>query len=368
MIVLRGSISAGLLVLTFAACGGSESPSGGPSPGTADGGPTDATTAPTDGEPAQEASTSDEPPAYPTGSVDTIVSYTSKHGGTTRALGLRIHYPKGTTGEHKLVFVSHGGFGAANGEALFDHLGVHYASIGLVAVQLGHRPTPGCSLAAPSNPGCYDHYRDRADDVSQAIDAMAAGTVVLPDFAGTLDTSSVAHIGHSAGAFTSLAVAGARYPTHDTDPANPYRDPRVKVHGAISPQGVGDFFEADEQTWAAIEVPSLVFLGGDELDVNGAGTFIEANWRLVPWTKGYWTSTDDRILLIVPGQEHAEMAAKGSDEVKSFIAQSSGRYFDYYLRGRGDLCSVGKLAVPAGLTIETSYKRKPSGSALAGCP
>lgn len=273
-----------------------------------------------------------------------------------REVGARIVYPLGTTGPHLVVLVSHGGFGAQNGETLFAHLGEELASAGFVAVQIGHRRST-----------TNDANRiDRPADVSFLIDALADETLALPsDFGGSLDTTRVGHTGHSAGAFTSHAVAGAAYPY------GTFRDARVAAIAPISPQGVGDEFEAfdrgpEDSTWTPVAVPVFVLIGGDELDTNGVGIFVERDWRLRPFSR--YPDAADRFQVILTGQDHLDMGAQGPPDVKAFIAENVRAFFDVYLRGGGGACTIGTLDPPAPGITELARRRAASGSRLEGCP
>lgn len=274
----------------------------------------------------------------------------------SREVGARIVYPLGTTGPHSVVLISHGGFGAQNGETLFGHIGEELASAGFVAVQVGHRPSVNND----------EHRVDRPRDVSFLVDALAAGRLALPsDFGGIVDTTRVGHTGHSGGAYTAHAVAGAAYPY------GTFRDPRIAAIAPISPQGVGDEFEAfdrgpTDSTWSSVELPSLILLGGEELDTNGAGVFVETNWRLRPFMR--YPDVADRFQVIITGQEHIDMGARGEADVKGFIARNIRAFFDRYLRGRGDACSIGTIAPPAAGITSFERRQAASGSQVVACP
>lgn len=272
-----------------------------------------------------------------------------------RDIGVRVSYPLGTVGLHSLVFISHGGLGADNGETLFEHLARELASSGMVAIQLGHRRSESTAT----------HRLDRPLDVSFVLTALSTGDFELPDdFGGVVDTARVGHVGHSAGAYTSHALAGAEYPFQ------PSHDPRIVAIAPISPQGVGDEFEAfdrgpGENTWATVRAPVFVLLGSEELDTNGLGTFIEVGWRLRPFDR--YPDASDRLQVIVRGQDHLGMGSRGAAEVKTFIARNVRAFFDLYLRGRGEPCAVGTLALPP--TGIERLERRPAkeASRIAAC-
>ncbi len=275
-----------------------------------------------------------------------------------REVGAQIVYPLGTVGPHPLVLVSHGGLGAANGEVLFAHIGQTLAAAGYVVVQVGHRTS--ATLA--------QHILDRPADVSFLIDAIESGTLALPaDFGGMIDTTRVGHTGHSAGAYTSQAVAGASYPYGS------FGDPRVAAIAPISPQGVGDFFQAfdnggTDNTWNTVTQPVFVLLGGSELDDNGMGTFIETGWRLRPFQR--YPDASDRFQVILTGQEHLDMGGQGPADVKAYIAQNVRAFFDHYLRGRGNACAIGTLVPPASGIDSLEHKPAAAGSSISvpSCP
>lgn len=97
-------------------------------------------------------------------------------------------------------------------------------------------------------------YVDRPRDTSAVIDALPGLAAQFPPLAGRLDLSRLVVAGHSFGAYTARAVAGARLdlcPTGSGAPADwPFRDtrftdPRPIAFLALSPQGPGRlaFFE-----------------------------------------------------------------------------------------------------------------------------
>jgi dienelactone hydrolase len=273
-----------------------------------------------------------------------------------REVGARVHYPLTTIGPHPLVLISHGGLGADNGEIVLGHLADAFAAAGYVAVQVGHRASATIE----------QHRLDRPADVSFLIDALASGALTLPsDFGGTIDTQRVGLTGHSAGAYTTHAAAGASYPYGDLS------DPRVAAVVPISPQGVGDVFEAyddgaGDSTWSTMRLPVLVLLGADEIDVNGLGVFVETDWRLRPFLR--YPETSDRLQVILTGQDHLAMGGQGADDVRTFIAQNARAFFDRYLRGRGEACAIGTLLPPATGVDTLARRAAVGGSALAACP
>ena len=273
-----------------------------------------------------------------------------------REVGARIFYPLEISGSHHVVAVSHGGLGADNAEVLFDHLGSGLASQGFVVLLVGHRRSDNRD----------QHRRDRPRDVIFLLDRLEADAIAFPgDFGGTLQLERVGMTGHSAGAFTTQALAGAAYPYPTAT------DPRIGAIAPISVQGVGDFFEAfdrgpNDSTWQSVTVPVFVLLGSEELSTNGFGRFIEADWRLQAFSR--YPDSVDRIQVIIEGQDHLQMGAMGSEDVETYIARNIAAFFDVYLRdGSTDPCDVGTLQPPEPGVAELRRKPAESSSRLTGC-
>jgi predicted dienelactone hydrolase len=268
-----------------------------------------------------------------------------------REVGARVFYPIGASGPRRLVLISHGGFGtnpANQGVELthFTHLAEPLASAGFVAVVVGHR----------SSVTSDQHRIDRPADIRFLIDRFAASEVTLPtNFGGSVVTDRVGHTGHSAGAYTAMAVGGATYPYGN------FRDPRIAAIAPISPQGVGDEFEAfdngnGDHSWATLNLPVLLSIGRDEIDTNGVGIFQAPGWRLQPYAA--LSAAFDRVQVVIDGQDHADMGgapAGGDAAVRSFLGANITAFFRYALDGVGDPCVVGALALPAA-RVEVSRK------------
>jgi hypothetical protein len=248
-----------------------------------------------------------------------------------RVVPWRVYAPVGLNSAAPVIAVSHGGNASLNGQRQLEHLGQEYAAAGFVSIHVGHRPST--TLAR--------HLVDRPQDVSFILDAASQGRLVLPPgFTGQLDTAAVGHAGHSYGAYTAHAVAGAVF-THGTFP-----DRRVVAIAPISPQGPDQFGSFDrgpvDNTWAEIDVPTYSLVGEAEKDsAAGAGPSMP-DWRLFPFLR---MRHADRFLSVIPGQTHAQMGGAASAEVNAFVAQNTRRFFEVYVRGQSGACEVGTFAL-----------------------
>lgn len=298
-------------------------------------------------------------PDFAIGTVDVLLADPARGG---RELGIRVYAPLGIRGERRLVLISIGGFGTAPGlpgpeRSHFAHLAEPLARAGMVAIVVGHRRSP--SLEA--------HRLDRPRDLSFLLDALAAGRVPLPaSFAGTVDTGRVGVVGHSAGAYAAMAVGGARYPQGE------FRDPRVAAIVPISPQGVGEEFQAydrggNDHTWAGVAVPTLILLGRDEIDLSGSGSFVASGWRLRAFAR--LDAAFDRHQIVIDGQDHLEMGGQpgvGDPEVRTYLGAAVRRFLWVELEDGGSACRIGDEQRPGRWAVTIERKVAPDG-ALAEC-
>jgi predicted dienelactone hydrolase len=121
-------------------------------------------------------------------------------------------------------------------------------------------------------------YVDRPRDASAVISALANIGALVPELQGRLDLTRIVMAGHSFGAYTSRAVAGARldlcpvggvmppgWPYHDIQ----FRDPRPIAFLALSPQGPGrfSFFERGptEHSWTTLDRPEFMATGAGDI-------------------------------------------------------------------------------------------------------
>lgn len=149
------------------------------------------------------------------------------------------------SGPFALVVLSHG---LAGSIGAFDVLSGYLTSHGYICVMIEHDDTRP------------DSRIERPKDVSFALDVILASPT-NPLLSGRVDSTRLAHAGHSFGAFTTLALLGARY--HQAGPFSPivsFPDTRIKCGVALSPQGattLGLFSDS----WDNITRPSLTMHG-----------------------------------------------------------------------------------------------------------
>jgi predicted dienelactone hydrolase len=149
------------------------------------------------------------------------------------------------SGPFPVIVLSHG---LAGSIGAFDNLSAYLSSHGYICVMIEH---------ADTRP---DSRIERPKDVTFALDVLLASPA-NPLLSGRVDAARLAHAGHSFGAFTTLALLGARYhQAGDLSPVVSFPDTRIKCGVALSPQGattLGLF----SGSWDNITRPSLTMHG-----------------------------------------------------------------------------------------------------------
>ena len=224
-----------------------------------------------------------------------------KDGGRDgRPVPIKVHYPR-ETGTYPLVVFSHGGMGTWDSH-LYE--AQHLAGNGYVVLCLEH--------VYSNNVKSKEHIRkakgtlrqridealmrittdpqavlQRPRDVSFAIDMAIRWNEENSRLRGSINTKKIAVVGHSFGAYTVLAVCGARpildYLKPAVDPgkglSDDLSDPRVTVGVAMSPQGPGTSRFAKE-SYKTINRPLLCFSGSKDVQFGHDGTHQPALKRL----------------------------------------------------------------------------------------
>ena len=138
------------------------------------------------------------------GEVPGMVWYPSAAPAQTLRFGpFEMHATLGapaTPGRHPLVLISHGTGGNELGHAW---LAEKLAAEGYVVVALRHG---GDNYQDRSGVGRADYFVQRPRQVSQVLDAVLAD----PRWAALIDARRIALVGHSAGGYTALALAGGQ--------------------------------------------------------------------------------------------------------------------------------------------------------------
>ena len=254
-------------------------------------------------------------------------------------LHLRIFYPN-EPGPYPVIVFSHG---AGGSQSCCDALTRHWATYGYITLQ----PTHDDSTLQRRNSGEEDInflkairdalkrpalWQSRPLDVSFVLDSLPALQKRIPALNGKIDVQHIGVGGHSMGAFTADAIAGALVdlPTHRA--AN-FADPRVKAVLLLSPQGPGEF-GLDDHSWDRVSIPLLSMTGS--LD-RGAGEQ-DPEWRKIPFER---SQPGDKYHVFIQGASHMSFisaktrlparAARG-ESILSYTNSASLAFWDAYLK------------------------------------
>jgi fermentation-respiration switch protein FrsA (DUF1100 family) len=312
------------------------------------------------------------PGPFPVGTLEQSWHDASRN----RDVPVKIYFPKSANTDaptkFPVIIFSHGLGGSREGYA---YLGEHWASCGYIVVHPQHhgsdkdvmrgfRPLKALREAA-ANPV---NAIDRPLDISFVIDRLTA-LDADPAFPlhGELDLAHLGVAGHSFGAFTTMAVAGAHFPVLGHD--RTYLDPRVKAAIAMSTPATQDTDEAFDD----VKIPVFHMTGTkdespgrrrkSESDPVVGNT--SAEQRLWPFRH---TRHAPAYLLVFEGGDHMVFSGRLTEsrpsdgEFQARVLSGSAAFWDAWLKGDqearhwldegGFSADLGKLG-----TFETSLPK-----------
>ncbi|MEB3197868.1 MAG: hypothetical protein VKP62_11765 [Candidatus Sericytochromatia bacterium] len=285
--------------------------------------------------------------------VDTAYMDDLHDPARARRLPLKAYFPRGSRSTHPLVIFSHGY--ATNrlintvAREAFRHLGTHLAARGYVVIHLQHPDrVPGIPEA------------ERPRDVSFLLDALAAQRFPLPGFGGQIDLRRVGHAGHSAGAHTAFALAGARIDLPG-GPGTSLLDPRIRAIAPISARGSGEVggprgVSTPADAWRSVQTPVFMTVGEAELGFDAFGQPRPPSWRLEPWEA---LPNGDKYLAVLPEAGHSDFDHHGRlpasairTRSMAYVRENIAAFFDVYLKGEDALrVKLGEFARPTGARV-----------------
>src|SRR5262249_43357678 len=116
------------------------------------------------------------------------------------------------------------------------------------------------------------------------------------------DMTKVAAAGHSFGSYTTMAVAGMLV-DFPGKPDQSFRDDRVLVGIAMSPQGPG-VMGVDDKSWEPITIPMLVITGTKDMGQGNRA----ANWRHEPYKR---IKSTEKYFLNITDANHMTFSDAG---------------------------------------------------------
>lgn len=235
------------------------------------------------------------------------------------AMAVRIYgpAPREGNGPFPVVILSHG---AGGNRSAFDSLSAYLATLGHLCVTLTHDDTrPSSRLERPA-------------DVSFALDVILGAAPPSPLLAGRVDRDRVGMVGHSFGAFTTLAIMGSTF-REATLPGAPYvnlADPRVRAGVPLSPQGPG-ILGLNEHSWDGITRPVFTLRGTLDTSVETPDPATrDLPYQLMP--------PRDKYHAILEGADHSDFSDNGighhGDTFSRWYFPAIAAFFDATLRNR----------------------------------
>lgn len=248
-----------------------------------------------------------------------------------RNVPVKVYLPE-KPGKYPAVIWSHGLGGSREH---YRYLGEHFAANGYIAIMPTHFGSDASIRSgsvvtsmlalkkAADDPANFDN---RPKDVSFVLDHLRD-----LQFDSEIDERNIVVGGHSFGAYTSLAVAGAklRFESGEAD----YRDDRVKAFIAISPQGTGraGFIEG---SWSAIERPVLIIRGSADKGIHGES----AEWRGEAFAG---LPEGNKAEAVVSGAIHTAFIGHQPSEVTEVTKHLTLHFLDRTLRGADKRADFG---------------------------
>lgn len=268
--------------------------------------------------------------------VPDIVLHDAKRG---KDLHVRVFYPK-EPGSYPVIVFSHG---AGGSQSCCEALTRHWATYGYVTIQ----PTHDDSTLQRRNSGEEDInflkavsealkkpalWQSRPQDISFVLDSLPVFEKRIPALAGKIDREHIGVGGHSMGAFTADAIAGALVdlPGH---PATNFTDPRVRAVLLLSPQGPGEFGLTDH-SWDRLTLPLLSMTGSLDLGAGNQGP----DWKKIPFER---SQPGAKYHVFIQGANHMSFInartllpahASEGDSILGYTNAASLAFWDAYLK------------------------------------
>ncbi len=204
--------------------------------------------------------------------VGVVEDFELTDAARSRQVPLKIYYPLAErAGGYPVVIFSHGAGGSKDS---YEYLGRFWAENGYVVIHPDHAGSDRAILrsgrviealkAAVVDPS---NMVNRPLDVSCIIDSLASIARAVPELRDRMDGTRIGVAGHSFGAYTAMALAGAVIHLPGGGKRT-FGDRRIAAFIAMSPQGPGDI-GFSEDSWGAITRPMLTMSGTEDRELSG---------------------------------------------------------------------------------------------------
>jgi len=239
-----------------------------------------------------------------------------------REVPVKIYYPD-ADGRFPVIIFSHGTGGS---QESFAHLSRFWSSYGYVSIHPTHL---GSDIGALNKYGFLELMeisrttsllQDRPQDISYIIDSLAALEQLVPQLTGKMERGAIGVSGHSAGAYTTMLLAGASATMPSGEKVN-LRDRRVRSFLAISPQGTTPpgfdkyLWGLEQDSWSEIAAPMMTVSGSKDKGWEGR----PPSWKVEAFDN---MPPGDKYHLLIQGAGHfaydnSDALAINNDKIKT---------------------------------------------------
>jgi predicted dienelactone hydrolase len=266
---------------------------------------------------------------------------------STRGIPIKVYSPvQANLGPFPLLMLSHGLGGNLNAQS---YLAEYLASSGYVVVSVQHHRSDSDYLKA-HGPLAFTFAANESEtrlqrpkDMSFVLDLICSGITGVALLAPSrIDLSKVGILGHSFGAFTTLACLGATF-----DDGVDASDPRILCGVAYSPQGPGTL-GYDYHSWDTSLKPTMTLAGTADTSI---GTLF-ASERRIPYDRMPATGAKYHETLVNAMHESFGDHPLDDGFYHEWIERVTLAFFEAYLRGdQGAKAYLDSKSIEA----ETSY-------------
>ena len=228
---------------------------------------------------------------------------------------------------------------AGSSKESYGYLGHYWAEHGYLCIFLAHKGSdsyllkkgkPLTSLRAIVKSAQTDqNFIDRPLDISFVIDSLPTIETQVSDLQGRMDPTHIGVAGHSFGAYTALAVAGAT--THFSDgTARSFQDNRATCFAVLSPPG-SSTPGFDLESWHHILRPALILRGSQDRGLNGE----PSDWRGEAFKH---LAPRHKFEIVLSGANHMDFSdrqmdgSRGGSRFHAYVEQATLAFWDAYLK------------------------------------
>jgi predicted dienelactone hydrolase len=252
---------------------------------------------------------------------------------------VRVFYPV-IAGKYPVIVFFHG---AGGSDTCCESLTRHWATYGYITLQPIHEDSvvqrrssgdenarfPQAVREALKNPALWE---SRPHDISFLLDSLAGLQKRVAGLNGKIDTSRIGVAGHSMGAYTAEAIAGALVDLPGR-PGQNFSDPRAKAILCLSPQGPGQF-GLTVHSFSNISLPFMGITGS----LDNLGPLANAAWHKIPFER---SQPGDKYEVFIQGASHMSfITAETANSARSsqaaailgYTNSASLAFWDAYLK------------------------------------